>query len=136
MKFTYLPGSLAEADTIKARRNMKGDLLLTGSDVTEQQFCELAPKYPIVNISTHGFFGAASTPMGTRTSSFWLEQTPISATKTLTKSNVTDFSLHLRCRLSTSARWNCSLPLHVSRVQDSSLPMEFMAYNEDLRMLA
>jgi CHAT domain-containing protein len=65
MKFTYLPGSLAEADTIKARRNMKCDLLLTGSDVTEQQFCELAPKYPIVNISTHGFFGAASTPMGT-----------------------------------------------------------------------
>ena len=65
MKFTYLPGSLAEADTIKARRNMKGDLLLTGSKVTEQQFCELAPKYPIVNISTHGFFGAASTPMGT-----------------------------------------------------------------------
>lgn len=65
MKFTYLPGSLAEADTIKARRNMKGDVLLKGSEVTEQKFCELAPQYPIVNISTHGFFGAASTPMGT-----------------------------------------------------------------------
>ena len=64
MKFTYLPGSLAEADTIKARRNMKGDMLLKGSEVTEQKFCELAPQYPIVNISTHGFFGAASTPMG------------------------------------------------------------------------
>ncbi len=65
MKFTYLPGSLAEADTIKARRNMKGDVLLKGSEVTEQKFCELAPQYPIVNISTHGFFGAASTPIGT-----------------------------------------------------------------------
>lgn len=65
MKFIYLPGSLAEADTIKARRNMKGDVLLKGSEVTEQKFCELAPQYPIVNISTHGFFGAASTPMGT-----------------------------------------------------------------------
>ena len=65
MKFTYLPGSLAEADTIKARRNMEGDLLLTGSEVTEQRFCELAPQYPIINISTHGFFGAATTPLGT-----------------------------------------------------------------------
>ena len=65
MKFTYLPGSLAEADSIMTHRNMEGDQLLTGSDVTEQQFCELAPQYPIVNISTHGFFGAASTPLGT-----------------------------------------------------------------------
>lgn len=65
MKFTYLPGSLAEADSIKARRDMDGDLLLTGSDVTEQRFCELAAQYPIINISTHGFFGAATTPLGT-----------------------------------------------------------------------
>ena len=65
MKFTYLPGSLAEADSIMARRNMKGDLLITGSDVTEQRFCELASQYPIINISTHGFFGAATTPLGT-----------------------------------------------------------------------
>lgn len=65
MKFTYLPGSLAEADSIMARRNMKGDLLITGSDVTEQHFCELASQYPIINISTHGFFGAATTPLGT-----------------------------------------------------------------------
>lgn len=65
MKFTYLPGSLAEADSIMTRRNMEGDLLLTGSDVTEQRFCELAPQYPIINISTHGFFGAATTPLGT-----------------------------------------------------------------------
>lgn len=63
--FSYLQGSMAEADTIRSLRSAPRDTLLTGAAATEQAFRQLCGQYPIVSISTHGYFGAAEMPQGT-----------------------------------------------------------------------
>jgi len=63
--FSYLKGSLAETDSIHILRSCEKDSLLTGSYATERAFRELCEQYPIISISTHGYFGAAEVPQGT-----------------------------------------------------------------------
>lgn len=63
--FAYLKGSLTESDTISLLRASDKDSLLTGVSATEQAFRELCGKYPIITISTHGYFGAAEVPQST-----------------------------------------------------------------------
>lgn len=63
--FAYLKGSLTESDTISLLRASSKDSLLTGVSATEQAFRELCGKYPIITISTHGYFGAAEVPQST-----------------------------------------------------------------------
>lgn len=63
--FSYLKGSLEESDTIRLLRSAPKDSLLTGSAATEEAFRELCGQYPIINISTHGYFGAAEVPQST-----------------------------------------------------------------------
>lgn len=65
LMFSYLPWSLAEADSIIAVRRCPADTLLTGSRATEAAFRSLCGRYGIVDVSTHGYFGAAETPQGT-----------------------------------------------------------------------
>lgn len=63
--FAYLKGSLTESDTISLLRASDKDSLLTGVSATEQAFRELCGKYPIITISSHGYFGAAEVPQST-----------------------------------------------------------------------
>lgn len=63
--FDYLPGSLTEGQSIIASRANHRDTLIVGEGATEQAFRTLCSRYPIINISTHGYFGAANTPQGT-----------------------------------------------------------------------
>jgi len=63
--FPYLKGSLAEADSIRALRSCEGDSLLKGSLATEDAFRRLCSQFPIISISTHGYFGAAEVPQST-----------------------------------------------------------------------
>ena len=57
LKFTMLEGSLAEADSVFKLRNMPGDSLVTGENVTEYACSRLMGQYPVVMLSTHGYFG-------------------------------------------------------------------------------
>lgn len=63
--FSYLKGSLTESDTIRLLRAAPKDSLLMGAAATEAAFRELCGQYPIVSISTHGYFGAAEVPQST-----------------------------------------------------------------------
>ena len=63
--FNYLENSGSEVDSIILSRGVTGDVLLLGENATEQRFRELSRNYPIIHISTHGVFGAATIPQGT-----------------------------------------------------------------------
>ena len=63
--FEYLPGSLTECDTIYSIRDCPKDTLLVGKQATELAFRTLCSKYPILNISTHGYFTSAQVPQST-----------------------------------------------------------------------
>ena len=63
--FGYLPGSMMESDSIRTIRSCLKDALLAGVQASEGAFRAFANKYPIVNLSTHGFFGASQIPQGT-----------------------------------------------------------------------
>ncbi len=64
-KFTYLPGTQQECDSVVVARHCAQDIVLNGSDVTEEAFRSLCGQYPLVAISTHGYFAAPTAPMGT-----------------------------------------------------------------------
>lgn len=51
-----LPGTKAEVDTVLVLRHAEGDMALYGRDATDSAFCTAAPHFPIVLVSTHGFF--------------------------------------------------------------------------------
>lgn len=55
-----LPGTVNEVDSIYSLRkgtSHRPDTLLKGADVTDENFCKLAANdYPMVHISTHGYF--------------------------------------------------------------------------------
>ena len=63
--FRYLKGTRTECDSIYAIRNCPGDSLLVGGKATEFSLKSLGGLYPVLNISTHGYFGAAEIPQGT-----------------------------------------------------------------------
>jgi CHAT domain-containing protein len=63
--FDYLPGSLDEIDSILSYRSCPRDTLLVGAHATEYAFRKLCSLYPIITISTHGYFGASEIPQGT-----------------------------------------------------------------------
>ncbi len=65
VSFGYLPGTMQEADSIHSVRYCSRDTLLTGNTATEYAFRKLCSKYPIINISTHGYFGASEMPQST-----------------------------------------------------------------------
>ena len=65
VSFGYLPGTMQEADSIHSVRYCSRDTLLTGNTATEYAFRKLCSKYPIINISTHGYFGASEIPQST-----------------------------------------------------------------------
>lgn len=56
LKFDILEGSLSEADSVFKLRNMPGDSLITGENVTESACSRLMGRYPVILISTHGYF--------------------------------------------------------------------------------
>lgn len=62
--FEYLPGSLIEADSILAYRHSSRDSMLIGTAATEQNFRALCSRYPVIHVSTHGYFASAKTPQG------------------------------------------------------------------------
>ncbi len=51
-----LPGTQVEVDSVAALRHAEGDLILMGKDATDSAFRAAVPHYPIVLVSTHGFF--------------------------------------------------------------------------------
>lgn len=52
-----LPGTLKEIQTIMDVRHNPADTLLTGNDATDENFMQLLSRhYPLVHISTHGYF--------------------------------------------------------------------------------
>lgn len=63
--FSYLSGTMTESDSIRIVRSCEKDTLLIGDKATEQAFRSLGGKYSIINLSTHGFFGATEIPQGT-----------------------------------------------------------------------
>ena len=63
--FRYLKGTRAECDSIYAIRNCPDDSLLVGRKATEFSLRTLGGLYHVLNISTHGYFGAAGIPQGT-----------------------------------------------------------------------
>ena len=63
--FKYLKGSLSEAEQIIALRHHTGDSLIISSQATENTFRKICGEYPIIHLSTHGTFTAASVPQGT-----------------------------------------------------------------------
>lgn len=63
--FNYLPGSHEEALDIAAQRSCPKDSLLTGQAATEAAVRSLMQDYPLVCLSTHGFYDAAQIPAGT-----------------------------------------------------------------------
>lgn len=63
--FQYLKGTLAECDSIYAIRGCPDDSLLVGGKATEFSLKSLGGLYSVLNISTHGYFGAAEIPQGT-----------------------------------------------------------------------
>lgn len=56
MKFGFLKGSLSEADSVFRLRNMPGDSLITGKNVSESVCSRLMGRYPVVMLATHGYF--------------------------------------------------------------------------------
>lgn len=64
-RFKILPTSMAEVKQISDYRQELHDSLIAGRCATEQFFRDNCGKYPIIHISTHGVFSAATTPQGT-----------------------------------------------------------------------
>ena len=64
-RFEYLPGSKTEAEAVRQLRNRPADHLLLGAEATETAVRGLAPSFPIVCLSTHGYFCASEVPQGT-----------------------------------------------------------------------
>lgn len=56
VSITDLPGAKREIDSIAALRHSEEDLILSGDNATDSAFRATAPHYPIVLVSTHGFF--------------------------------------------------------------------------------
>lgn len=65
LEFDYLDGTLDEAVAISDIRSNPKDILLTGADASELVFRKLAGSYPMLSISTHGYFQAADSDAGT-----------------------------------------------------------------------
>lgn len=63
-KFNYLPYSRVESDSVYRIRSCARDTLLVGMAATEKAFRELCGRYPVVTVSTHGFFGGPPVPQG------------------------------------------------------------------------
>lgn len=55
--FTYLPDSKMEVDTIFALRTDPDDYILSGGQATESECRRTLNDYPVVMLSTHGYFG-------------------------------------------------------------------------------
>ncbi len=64
-EFPLLTHSAEEIEGIRLTRHTAADSLLCGAQATEQAFRQLATRYPLVFVSTHGDFHAAATPQGT-----------------------------------------------------------------------
>ena len=55
---TPLPGSRQEVEAIRALRGHPADVLLTGSEATDENFLRLLRRgYGLVHLSTHGYYG-------------------------------------------------------------------------------
>lgn len=63
--FQYLENSMKEAEGIMQSRNNGQDSLLMADRATETDFMHCCSRFPIIHISTHGYFGASSVPQGT-----------------------------------------------------------------------
>ena len=64
LSFNYLPGTLREVNDVYNARNSVGDTLLTGSAASEAAFASLSASYPVIMLSTHGYF-SSTMPVGT-----------------------------------------------------------------------
>lgn len=64
-RFTYLPGTRAECDSVMAERHSDADTLLMGNSASEEAFRSLCGKYHLLSLATHGWFRAAEVPQGT-----------------------------------------------------------------------
>ncbi len=64
-EFPLLSHSAEEIEGIRLTRQTPTDSLLCGAQATEQAFRQLATRFPLVFVSTHGDFHAAATPQGT-----------------------------------------------------------------------
>lgn len=64
-RFDYLAGTKTEAESICHLRNCPDDTLMMGNAATELAIRTLAPSFPVVSLSTHGYFGSAEIPQGT-----------------------------------------------------------------------
>lgn len=80
--FGYLSGTLSESDSIYVARACIKDNLLIGEKATEHAFRSLGSQYSIINLSTHGFYGASEIPQGT-------DIYPCSSDETLSQSILT-----------------------------------------------
>ena len=58
--FSYLEGAEAEIKQIYTERSTSADSIITGGDATEENILSIIAKYPIVLISTHGYYGGSS----------------------------------------------------------------------------
>ena len=65
LRFDYLKSSLDEAHAVMAVRANSADLIYTGANATEQVFRTTAGRFPMLCISTHGYFQASGSPVGT-----------------------------------------------------------------------
>ena len=64
IRFDYLKGSLNEAYAVFAARANPSDSLYIGAAAAEQVFRTSAGRFPMLCISTHGFFQASEIPLG------------------------------------------------------------------------
>lgn len=60
LRFKALDGSMAEVDSIYRLRNEEKDSLVVGQAVTESACSRLMGQYPIVLLSTHGYFSGGA----------------------------------------------------------------------------
>lgn len=58
--FTALPGTLKEISAIEKLYGTKRTTTLMGQQATESEFLSMASQYPIIHLSTHGFFGGVT----------------------------------------------------------------------------
>lgn len=65
VNFEYLEGSLSESMSILKTRGCSNDTILVGQEATEDTFLSLCSHYPLVCISTHGYFQSAELPQST-----------------------------------------------------------------------
>lgn len=65
ISFGPLEGTLEEATAISDIRSNPKDFLYTGPAATEQVFRIMAGRFPMISISTHGYFRAAGADVGT-----------------------------------------------------------------------